>query len=87
MNYRIRGPVGFGLKYTEVFFPLGPTVGMYGTYEDHLLEVVKLSPINVARMNRRIMDNAEKHVYSTSQCIYIQDQGKIMEVQCLLGSK
>jgi len=83
---RIKGPVGFGLKNTEVFFPLGPSVGLYGTYETPLKEVVELSPTNVARMNRRIMDNAEKHVYSTSEFYCIRDEGEIMEVRCVLES-
>lgn len=84
---RIKGPVGFGLQNTEVFFPLGPSVGLYGTYEQPQNEVVELSPISVARLNRRIMDNAEQHVFSTSEYFYIRDESKIMEVRCLLESK
>jgi len=84
---RIKGPVGFGLQNTEVFFPLGPSVGLYGTYEQPQNEVVELSPINVARLNRRIMDNAEQHVFSTSEYFHIRDEGNIMEVRCLLESK
>lgn len=86
-NTGIKGPVGFGLKNTEVFFPLGPTVGLYGTYELPQNEVVKLSPTNVARLNRRIMDNAEKHVFSTSECFYIRDEGNIIEVRCMVGPR
>ncbi|TWJ17538.1 DUF4238 domain-containing protein [Geobacter argillaceus] len=83
-NERIDGPVGFGLKNTEVFFPLGPTVGLYGTYEQPQNEVVELSPTNVARLNRRIMDNAEKHVFSTTGSFYIRDESNIIEVPCIL---
>lgn len=83
-NERIDGPVGFGLKNTEVFFPLGPTVGLYGTYEQPQNEVVVLSPTSVARLNRRIMDNAEKHVFSTMGSFYIRDENSILEVPCIL---
>lgn len=83
----IRGPVGFALKNTEVFFPLGPTVGLYGTYETPQNEVVKLSPTNVAKMNRRLTDNSEKHVYSTSSSFLVWYEGEILEVPCEIGPK
>lgn len=82
-NERINVPVGFGLKNTEVFFPLGPTVGLFGTYEQPLNEVVELSPSNVARLNRRILDNADKHVFSTTESFYILVEGNLIEVPCM----
>lgn len=86
-NPNLTGPVGYGLQNTEVFFPLGPTVGLYGTYENHQNEVVKLSPANVAKLNRRIADNADKQIYSTDACFYILVDGKIMEIPCNSGAQ
>lgn len=76
------GPVGFGLKETEVFMPLGRRVGFYGVYETPLKRVVMCKPGDVATMNRRTAWNAERHVYSHHQNFFVWHDGDIREVGC-----
>ncbi len=59
------GAIGFGLKETEVFFPLGKHVGFYGVFESPLKPVVRCSQGHVATMNKRVAWNSERHVYSS----------------------
>ena len=75
-------PVGFGLKETEVFFPLGRCVGFYGVFESPLNEVVRCTPENVARLNQRVVMNAERHVYSSQESFAVWNEGKIQEIRC-----
>jgi len=79
---RRRGPVGFGLKKTEVFFPLGRRVGFYGTFEEFLPPVVHLKAGYVATMNKRIAANAERYVFSTLDTFSIWHQGATQKVHC-----
>jgi hypothetical protein len=76
------GPVGFGLKQTEVFMPLGRHVGFYGVHETPLNPVVNCKPAHIATMNRRTAWNAERHVYSAQQSFFVWDGGDIREVRC-----
>lgn len=77
-----RGPLGFGLKETEVFFPLGRKVGFYGVFEAPLPPVVKLKPGYVAAMNRRIALNAQRHVFSALESFAMWHEGQIRKVHC-----
>ena len=79
---RRHGPIGFGSKETEVFFPLGRKVGFYGVFEAPLHPVVKLKPGHVATMNRRIALNAERHVFSALESFAIWHEGQIRKVRC-----
>jgi hypothetical protein len=65
------GPVGFGVRQTEVFFPLGRRIGFFGVFEDPLIPVVTCLPGNVATMNRRVALNSERHVYSADQDFFM----------------
>lgn len=56
--------IGYGSKNTEVFFPLGPRTGLLGVYEEPLRTVVTMTPDNVAALNTRQMESADRHVYS-----------------------
>jgi hypothetical protein len=76
------GPVGYGLRDTEIFFPLGRRVGFYGVFEDPLRPVVKCKSGHVATMNRRVAWNAERHVYSALESFFLWHKGKIREVRC-----
>jgi hypothetical protein len=58
-----QGPIGLGLRETELFVPLTRHAGFYGTFEDPLKPVVHAKPGNVATMNGRVAFNAERHVY------------------------
>lgn len=76
------GPVGFGLKETEVFFPLGRRVGFYGVFETPLKPVVTCKPGHVATMNRRVVWNSERHVYSAQENFFVRHEGRIQQVSC-----
>lgn len=65
------GSVGYGLKETEVFFPLGRNIGFYGVFETPLKPAVKLKPDHVAMMNRRVILNAERHVFSALESFFM----------------
>lgn len=75
-------PVGYGLRETEVFFPLGRRVGFYGVFENPLRPVVNLKPGHVATMNRRVTFNSERHVFSTLDSFFMWHDGQIQEVKC-----
>ena len=79
---RRKAPVGFALRDTEVFFPLGRRVGLYGVFEDPLIPVVTLEPARVAAMNERVVRSAERHVYSAERAFVMLNEGKIREVSC-----
>lgn len=79
INYKSgrNGPIGFGLRNTEVFFPFSRRAGFYGTFEDPLKKVVHAKPGNVATMNRRVAFNTERHVFSPLESFAIWIDGKI----------
>lgn len=74
--------IGYGLRETEVFFPLGRRVGFYGVYETPLKPVLNCQPLNVAIMNQRVMNNAERHVYSALDTFSIWYKNTIQEIRC-----
>jgi hypothetical protein len=76
------GPIGFGLRDTEVFMPLGRRVGFYGVYETPRKPVFSCEAGHVASMNRRTARNAERHIYSALNSFYIWEDGDVREVQC-----
>jgi hypothetical protein len=76
------GPVGFGLRQTEVFVPLGREAGLYGTFEDPLPPVVNLKTEAVAVMNTRSAAGAERHVFSCLKTFSIKHNGLVREVEC-----
>ncbi|NDP37539.1 MAG: DUF4238 domain-containing protein [Rhodoferax sp.] len=76
------GHVGYGLRETEVFFPLGRRVGFYGVYETPLKPVVTCRPLNVAIMNQRLVNSAERQVYSAVESFAVWHRGSIREVRC-----
>jgi Protein of unknown function (DUF4238) len=77
-----QGPIGYGLRETEVFFPLGRRVGFYGVYEAPLNEVVNCRPLNVGILNQRLLNSAERHVYSTEETFVTWYKGNFHEVRC-----
>jgi len=77
-----RVPIGYGLKNTEVFFPLGPRTGFYGVYEDPLPTVIKIKPAQVAMMNWRVAQSAERHVFSATDTFFVWYKGEVREVDC-----
>lgn len=80
---RRQKPIGFALRGTEVFFPLGRRAGFYGVFEDPLPLIVELKPRLVASMNERVARSAERHVYSAEPAFVLLHEGKIREVNCV----
>ncbi len=77
-----QGPIGVGRRETEVFFPMSRRAGFYGTFEDPLKEVVHAKPRNVAIMNRGVMFNAERHVFSPLGSFAVWIEGDIKTINC-----
>jgi hypothetical protein len=77
-----KGPIGLGSRESEVFFPLSPRVGFYGTFENPLKEVVHAKQGNVATMNRRLVFNAERHVFSSQKSFVMWIDGEIKTINC-----
>ena len=78
------GPVGYGLKNTQVFFPIGPRTAFYGVHEDPLRSVVNLKPVQVAIMNKMVEQSAERHVFSktNTMSLWDEDEGKSLIIDC-----
>lgn len=76
------GPIGLGLRQTEVFVPLGREVGLYGAFEDPLPLVVNLRAEAVAVMNTRSAASAERYVFSCLKTFSVKHEGAVREVEC-----
>ena len=74
------GPLGYGLRDTEVFFPLGRRVGFYGVLEAPLKTVVVCQPGHVATMNERVLEIAERHLFSTLPYFSVSHHGAVRRV-------
>lgn len=74
------GSIGFATHNTEVFFPLGRQVGFYGVFESPLKPVVYCKPLSVGIMNARVMNNAERHVYSAQKHFSVYYSGEIHNI-------
>ena len=81
-KYKRDGLIGYGIRETEVFFPLGRRVGFYGVFESPLNPVVNCKPENVARMNAQVMKSADRHVYSALDTFSVWTNGAIEKVLC-----
>ena len=80
-------PIGFGLRQTEVFVPLGREVGLYGTFEDPFSPVVNLGAEAVAELNARSAAHAERQVFSCLKTFKIKHEGLVREVDCGLTKR
>lgn len=78
-----RGPIGFALRRTEVFFPLARQAGFFGVFEDPLDPVVKLTPFGVASMNARIARSAERHLFCAESQFEMLRDGAIKKIKFL----
>lgn len=76
-----KGNIGYALRQTEVFFPLGRHAGFYGVFEDTLKPIINCRPLNVAIMNRHITYNAEPHIYSGTDKFIFWHNGSIQEIK------
>ncbi len=58
-----RGSIGFGIRNTEVMFPLDPRHALFGVFEDPLPLCVELSPERVEELNLRTICQADRQVF------------------------
>ncbi|NQV15674.1 DUF4238 domain-containing protein [bacterium] len=61
----IRGPIGFGLRNTEVIFPIDKSHLLIGTFEADLEPIHSVPDELVAIVNTNTRGNAQRHVYSS----------------------
>lgn len=71
--------LGYGQSNTVVIFPIGQRTCFYGAFEDKLPRVKGIDPVNVAAINSIILDNAESHIFSTTNIFYLLDRDRIIE--------
>ncbi len=71
---------GYGSRNTEIFFPIGPRICLYGTFEDPLKYTVYPNAKKVASINNVIADNARSCIYSSRETFYILTQGSITQI-------
>ena len=76
------GPLGFGLKNTEVFFPLSPNLGLFGVFESPLKSIIQAAPEFVAILNSRTLINAKRHVFSRFKTFFMTFNGEVSEINC-----
>lgn len=81
-KYSSKGLIGFGLRETEVFFPLSRRLGFYGTFEDPLEKVVHIGPEKIALMNQRVVFNADRHIYSQLESFIMWTDSGIKTINC-----
>jgi hypothetical protein len=82
-NPNLKGrPIGYGLRHTEVFFPLNHRRALFGVFEDPLPAIVILDETMVAEMNARVAQNAERQVFSACETFMMVYEGKVREVKC-----
>jgi len=72
------GPIGVGVKSTEIVFPIGPRHALRGVYEDPFKPVVSIRPVDVAAMNTRILRHADRQLYSRLQDVSILRDGEVV---------
>ena len=68
---------GYGSQNTEIFFPIGPRVCLYGTFEDPLKHIVYPNAKKVASINKAIADNARSCIFSSRETFHILTHGTI----------
>ena len=79
------GPLGYGLRDAEVYFPLGRRVGFYGVFEARPKPVVLCKSGHVASMNKRIVENAQRHIFSALPAFSVWHHGRVRWVELKCG--
>jgi hypothetical protein len=72
------GPIGVGLKQTEIVFPLSPRQALRGVFEDPFKPVVVVKPVGVAAMNTRILRHADRQLYSREPEVSVLRNGEVV---------
>jgi hypothetical protein len=73
-------PIGFALRETEVFFPLGRHAAFYGVFERPLPEVARLDETQVAAMNTRTLRHADRYLLCAKDTFVVRRDGEIREI-------
>ena len=73
------GPIGYGLPGTEVSFPLGPRHAVIGVLENPLRPLFTARAEEVAALNSRTVNHADRQVYGKSERALILQRGGIAD--------
>jgi len=79
---QLRCNIGFAHKNTEVFFPLDRKIGIFGVFETPLNKIVRCTPLQVGILNKRLLNNAELHIYSAQNSFTVGDAHGLYDVRC-----
>lgn len=77
----LEGPIGFGLRQTEVFFPLNRRQALFGVFEDPQPVVQRVDIHKVGELNARTVENARRQVYYATESFVMLYQGQLVEVK------
>jgi hypothetical protein len=77
----MRSPVGYGLPWTEMCFPLNTRQALLGVFEEPLPERIEAKTKLVAMINRRTVWHANRQVYSKTASLTILDDDGIATIQ------
>jgi len=69
-----RNGIGYGMKNTEVAFPVSRFVAMLGIFEDKYPPTVNASKRIVENINGRTLNFAKDQIYSASDDFYFMDK-------------
>jgi len=78
--------LGFGLKNTEVSFPISRYLAIVGVFEDLLPPVMKANKRLVADLNGRAVNYSMRHIFSAHKNFnYLDLDGEIKPSRCILN--
>ena len=77
---RTAGPIGFLDRRTEVVFPVSPRHALLGVYADLPRSDFVIPGLAVAMQNTRVVQNADRQIYSRSPTVSITLDGTVVEV-------
>ena len=68
------GPIGYGLRNTELVFPLNTRQALYGVFEDPQPAVGTVNATSAAVINTRVFESAERQLFSRDlRCVVLLD--------------
>jgi len=77
---KVGGPIGFGLPYTEVSFPLNARQALLGVFEEPLPLHLEVRAEQVAAINSRTAYHADRHVYSRTRVVAVLRSGGLADL-------
>jgi len=75
-----RVPCGYGSLQTEIFFPIGPRICLYGVFENALKLIMTSNLRTIAEINSNIIYNAESCIFSRNKTFHALVGDKITEI-------